>query len=143
MAFVFTLMLKSFIIIFLRIISVPWILGSIYWIYIEPTNTEPKINIISSLFSIVSFFSTLPRGAEVFITIHHEGHPTDKHKVMLHLENKGDQDAKDLQIIFPPSFQTYEGDLASIPKVLRVGELKKIRVIRGLGFPHQYDVKWS
>jgi hypothetical protein len=126
-----------------RLISLLWIGASVYWIVAEPSNIEPKVSMVGSVFSLLSFFYPNYRGAEVFITLHNESTPESKYKFMLHIENKGDHDAEDLRIVFPPTFPFFSGDRELVPKTIRAGELRKIRTLLSLGTPRSFEFEWS
>lgn len=131
------------LVLILRLISVLWISGSLYWIYAEPNNIEPKVSIAGAAFSLISFYYPNYKGAEVFITLHNESTPQSKYKYMLHVENKGDLEARDLRIVFPSTFVFFEGDRELVPNSLRPGELKKIRTLLSLGMPRTFEFEWS
>lgn len=127
----------------IRAVSVLWVSASICWIYKEPTNWEPVVSMLGSCFSLLAFVYPMHRGAEVFVTLENESTARDKYRFMLNIENKGDQDAKDLRITFPESFPADEGDVAALPRVLRAGETRKIRALLHLGSPPSFDFEWS
>lgn len=127
----------------IRLLSLLWIGGSIYWVWREPTETEPKVSLVGALFSLVTFFWSPKKPAEVFISFKNESSETQKYKFMLWIENRGESDAKDFSVTFPPNFPSVAGEIETIPKVFRPSEIKKIRVILSLGSPHEFELRWS
>ena len=127
----------------IRFLSLLWIGGSIYWVWREPTETEPKVSLIGALFSLATFFWSPKKPAEIFVTLKNESSPTQKYKFMLWIENRGESDAEDFSITFPPHFPSVAGEVETIPKVLRPSEIKKIRVVLSLGSPDSFEIAWS
>ena len=62
---------------------------------------------------------------------------------MLWVENRGESDAEDFSITFPPDFPSVAGEVEAIPKVLRPNEKIPIRVILSLGRPDSFEIAWS
>ena len=131
--------------LFIRLVSTLWVAASIYWVYSEPTNFEPKVSLLGSCFSLLSFVYSPHRGADVFITLNDESNERNRYRFMLNIENRGDRDAHDLRITFPDSFRADADseEVASVPKLLRAGETKKIRAFLHLGSPPSFDFEWS
>lgn len=123
--------------IFIRALSFIAFLGTGYWIYASRQEVEPYVTCIASLAAFCGTFVGVPKASVVPSLI------TKNRQHYVCLENLGDADASDIQVIFHDSQPFHQRDLDLFPKSLVAKQDFEMLIALDLSKQPVFDVSCS